>query len=408
MAVTERQSIVIVGAGQTGTRAALSLRDLGWHGNIVLIGGEAHMPYERPPLSKDSLMSDNAVEGKLIATAATFAAHQIEYLKGIPAVSIDRAGHTVILADGSRYQYDKLLLATGRSPRTLPEDVSRVDQHVLRTIGDSERLKNSISAGKHLLVIGGGLIGLEVASAAVSRGAAVTVVETQDRLMQRAVPAAIAAAAMSVHSNKGVRFHLQTSVHSIQKHGGKLVSKLSDGTTVLHDTVLSAIGATPNIKLAKNAGLATNIGIMVDDKLQTSDSSIFAAGDVAEICLPDAQTAMLIETWRNADDQGAFVAANLLGESQSWQSVPWFWSDQYDLSIQGAGLSKGYAAVERRYPNGDLIVFTLSDREELVGVHAIGTPRAGRDVRIGQMHIARGSIFAAERLADPNNALNRA
>lgn len=408
MAAKDRQSIVIVGAGQTGTRAALSLRDLGWRERIVLIGDEPYLPYEKPPLSKAMLTSEHGLKPTPIATVEAFAQHEIELMNGTPVVAIDRTTYTVNLANGCVCQYDKLLLATGRSPRLLPEELKAADAHVLRTIGDAERLHRAISAGKHLLVVGGGLIGLEVASAAISKGAAITVIESQERLMQRAVPTAIAAAALSAHSNTGVGFHFQTHITSLQSLNGKLISQLSNGTKISHDEILVAIGASPNVELARAADLETNTGIIVDDTLQTSDPAIFAAGDVAEIRSPGARTGSLVETWRNAEDQGAFVANNLLGAGRSWKSIPWFWSDQLDFSIQGAGESNGYTAIERRYPNGDLVVFTLSDCGRLVGVHGFGTARIGRDVRIGQMHIERGSTFTVALLSDPTISLKLA
>lgn len=391
--------MVVVGAGECGTRAAFALRENGWSGPVTLVGGEAEIPYERPPLSK-------TWTHKPICDDERLRAADITYLPGTHATALDPERHTVTLDDGRTLTYATLLLATGATARPLPFTGAPV--HLVRTHADARALRARITPGTRVGVIGGGFIGLELAAAAAALGAGVTVLELADRLMGRAVPARIATAVAARHVAAGVDVRCGTAVTGLAEGPGGTVIGLADGTSVEVDVVVAGVGAVPQTALAERAGLAVDDGVLVDAALATSAPDVFAAGDCCRFPHPLYPGRPLrLESWRAAQQHGDAAAAAMLGRPQAYTAVPWFWSDQYDLSLQVAGLPPAATdEVVRLRPDGVELWFGLDAAGRLVAAAAVGPGNAvAKDVRLAEMLIAARAVLPTAELADPAVAL---
>lgn len=383
--------IVIIGAGECGGRAALALRDLGFDGPVTLVGDEPHLPYERPPLSKDAMTSD-APALKAITSDEILAERSIRHLSSVQAVAIDRAAHAVRLSDGSALPYDKLLLTTGSLPRKLSMPGLGARCVYLRTFNDALAIRPHLRPGNSIAIVGGGFIGLELAAAARKLGAAVTVIEAQPRILMRGVPAEIAEIIHEAHVAEGVNILCGEGIAAIADDGAEVCFTLAGGQDIVADLAVIGIGAVPVIGLAAEAGLTIDNGIAVDAELRTSDPDIFAAGDCCSFPLAIyGGRRVRLEAWRNAQEQGALAARNMLGAEESHVAVPWFWSDQYDLSLHIAGLSdEGRTVVRRDLGNGTFILFHLAEDGRLVAASGIGPGNAvARDIRLAEMLIAK-------------------
>ena len=394
--------MVIAGAGECGARAAFALREHGYAGPITLVGAEPHTPYERPPLSKEVMIADAAVPPKTIATAERLAESGIAFRPSQGIVALDRGAQVATLSDHTRLPYDRLLIATGAHPRHLARD-GHSGRHflTLRTYDDALRIRSRIAPGRKVVVIGGGVIGLEVAAAAATRGANVTVVEFQNRLLSRNVPAPIAAVITERHEAAGVEIALSVSVERVAEHGEHAHLLLSDGRKLEADVVIVGIGVQPETALAEAAGLDVENGVVVNDRLATSDPNVFAAGDCCFFPHPLFGGRWLrLESWRSAQEQGALAARNMLGADEAISAVPWFWSDQYDLTLQVAGLPDEGVSVVERSGDGTLVLFHLADDGRLVGAAGVGPGNAvARDIRIAEMLIAKSAHPDAAALA---------
>ena len=392
--------IVIVGAGETGARAAAALRETHYTGPITLIGAERHLPYERPPLSKAAMICADEPAAATILTEAQLAAHTIRHLSGVAVTEIDRAGHTVLLDDGRRIPYAKLLLATGARPRRLTTPgAENAAVLYLRTFDDARALRARLVPGIRLVVIGGGFIGLEIAASALARGCSVTVVEMAPRILGRAVPAEVAATVAEAHTAAGIR--LITGIGLAGIEGSVVV--LADGTRLACDTIIAGVGAIPETALAQSAGLAVENGIRVNGQLMTDDPDIFAAGDCCAFPHPVFEGRRLrLEAWRNARDQGNHVAQAMLGDRTAFDAIPWFWSDQHDQTLQIAGLPDEGDTTVTRDLGGTTLYFHLK-AGRLVGASAFGPmAKVAREIRLGEMLIARRAHPPAAALADPS------
>ncbi|UVK41416.1 FAD-dependent oxidoreductase [Mesorhizobium sp. AR10] len=392
--------MIIIGAGECGGRAALALRDLGYDGPVTLVGDEPHLPYERPPLSKDAMVSE-APEIKAIATDETFAARSIRHIHSVQAVAIDRAVHTVRLSDGAVLPYDKLLLATGSIPRKLPMLGLGGRCVYLRTFNDALAIRAHLRAGNRIAIVGGGFIGLELAAAARKLGADVTVIEAQPRILMRGVPAEIAEIVHAAHETEGVNILCGEGIAAIADDGAEVRITLAGGRDIVADLAVIGIGAVPVTGLAAEAGLTIDNGIAVDAELRTSDPDIFAAGDCCSFPLAVySGRRVRLEAWRNAQEQGALAAKNMLGAGEAHAAVPWFWSDQYGLSLQIAGLSdEGHSSVRRDLGDGAFILFHLAQDGRLVAASGIGTGNSvARDIRLTEMLIGKRARPAPEAL----------
>lgn len=392
--------MVIIGAGECGGRAALALRDLGYEGPVTLVGDEPHLPYERPPLSKDAMTGEVPVI-KAIASDELFAERSIRHIHSVRAVAIDRAAHTVQLSDGSSLPYEKLLLATGSVPRKLPMPGLGGRCVYLRTFNDALAIRAHLNAGNRVAIIGGGFIGLELAAAARKLGATVTVIEAQPRILMRGVPAEIAEIIHKAHEAEGVAIRTGQGIAAIADDGKEVAITLADGQTVVADLAVIGIGAVPVTALAAEAGLAIDNGIAVDEHLRTADPDIFAAGDCCSFPLAVyGGRRVRLEAWRNAQEQGALAAKNMLGAGEAHAAVPWFWSDQYGLTLQIAGLpDEGKSIVRRDLDDGAFILFHLAEDGRLVAASGIGSGNAvARDIRLAEMLIAKRASPAPEAL----------
>lgn len=397
--MSDPRGMVIVGAGECGTRAAFALRENGWTGPVTLVGAEAQMPYERPPLSKTWTLTPICDEQRLRAADVTF-------WPGTAVAALDPAAHTVALDDGRRLGYAKLLLATGARARPLPFTDASV--HLVRTHADAQALRARLVPGIRAGIVGGGFIGLEMAAAAATLGATVTVLEAAPRLLGRAVPARIAARIAARHATAGVDIRCGLAVTGIAGHADGVTIGLLDGTAVEVDVVVAGVGAAPVTDLADQTGLVTDDGILVDAGFATSAPDVFAAGDCCRFPHPlYPGRALRLESWRAAQQHGEAAARNMLGDAAPYSDVPWFWSDQYELSVQVAGLSTAATAeVVRVRRDGVEVWFGLEAGGRLVAAAAVGIGNTvARDIRLAEMLIAVRAAPDPAALADPGVAL---
>lgn len=397
--------MVIVGAGECGARAAQALREAGWSGPITLIGEETLPPYERPPLSKVVMVTEGAPKPAHPLTAESAAQKDIVLLLGARVAEIDRSGHTVLLDDGRRIAYSKLLLATGAQPRRLTVEGADSD-HVLylRNLAEALALRDRLQPGARLCVIGGGFIGLEIAASAIARGCQVTVVEAAPRILMRGVPAPLAALIAKRHEQAGVQFHIGTGIVRIVDADGARRVVLADGTEIPCDAIVAGIGAVPEVSLAERAGLAIANGIRVDEHLRTSDPDIFAAGDCCSAPHPlYGGRRIRLEAWRNAHDQGNLAARNMLGAEAAHEAVPWFWSDQYELTLHIAGLAdQATTQVRRDLGDGAELHFHLDADGRLVAASGFGPlGKVAKEIRLAEMLIQKRARPAPDQLASP-------
>jgi 3-phenylpropionate/trans-cinnamate dioxygenase ferredoxin reductase component len=405
--------IVIVGGGQAGLQAAASLREAGFDGPLTLIAAEGMAPYERPPLSKRFLAGAVEPADLALCADAHYGAYGIYLVLGDRVTRIDRQDHYVTLASGRSLPYHRLVLALGASPRRLEAPGAALSGVLsLRTLPDACALRSGLARSSRIVIVGAGLIGLEVAVAARGLGCEVAVVEPSTRVMARTVTADTSTYLAAAHRRRGVRLLLGRRISSLHgdQRGQVDTVRLSDGRSLATDLVLTAIGVDPETRLAEDAGLQVADGIVVDERLRTSDPDIFAIGDCARFPSPFAETTVRLESAQNAVDAARCVAANLLGGYQPYCAVPWFSTEQYAERVQIAGITAGHDAVET---TGDPARGSYSSYcfrgERLVGVESVnrpgehmtarrllahGVPVQARDVR-------RSGFEPHQLLADP-------
>jgi 3-phenylpropionate/trans-cinnamate dioxygenase ferredoxin reductase subunit len=398
--MSDNRTFVIVGAGQAGGWTAKTLRDGGFAGRVVLVGDEEYPPYERPPLSKEVLLGQKPPEGAYLWPAKSWDEWQVDLRLGRRAVRLDRSGRRIELADGEVVAYDRLMLATGARARTLAiPGIDLAGVYVLRAIPDTLSIKADIAPGRRVVVIGGGWIGLEVAAAARKLGGEVTVVEALDHLCSRALTSELAEYVQGIHAEHGVDVRLKTTVSRLEGAGRVARAVLSDGASVDCGLVVVGIGVVPNVELARDAGLAVDNGIVVDDRGRTSDPDIFAAGDATNHPNALLGRRVRLESWENAQNQAIAAAKAMLGDAPPYAEVPWFWSDQYDMNIQLVGLAPAWdRTVTRGDPAGGAFTVFYLHGGRLVGAAGVNT---GRDVRFCRRLIQSGRTFDPAALADP-------
>jgi len=394
--------MVIVGAGECGTRAAFALREAGYDGPVTLLGDEPHLPYERPPLSKEGMVAEGEVQPKMIADEARLSSNGIVHRRGIRVTTIDRRHKRLATSEGE-IPYEKLLLATGAAPRRLTREGTDIP-HVayLRTLVDAAYIRTRLMLDSKLIVIGGGFIGFELAASAVALGAAVTVVEVLPRILSRGVPEEIATIVAARHQAAGVKIVTGVPVAQIETALDAARLTLADGTVLDADLLVAGIGAIPATGLAEAAGLEIANGIAVDTHLATADPDIFAAGDCCSFPLAIyGNRRVRLESWRNAQDQGTVAAKNMLDVAEPHVAVPWFWSDQHDLTLQIAGLAdEGQTTVRRDLGDGAFILFHLAADGRLVAASGIGTGNTvAKDIRLAEMLVGRSARPDAAALA---------
>jgi 3-phenylpropionate/trans-cinnamate dioxygenase ferredoxin reductase subunit len=397
-------TIIIIGAGHAGGRAAEAMREAGFAGGITLIGEEAHVPYERPPLSKELLAGDEGVEKTFLNPADFYTDNNIDLRLETAVEAIDRDTRTVRLGDGSSLGYGRLLIATGGRVRRLDcpgADLAGIQY--IRTIDDTLALRPVLEPGTRVVVIGGGFIGLEVAASAHARGAKVTVVELADQVLARVADPAVGDLVADIHRAHGVHVMTGVTVERIDGNGRINEVVLTDGETIAADVVVVGIGILPNKEIAARAGLETADGITADEFGRTSDGDIFAAGDVAFHYNPILGRHLRLESWANAQNGGIAVARNMVSEPTPYAELPWFWSDQFDLNLQIVGAPETWdRLVTRGDPeSGRCVVFYMQ------GSRAVGatTFNQGREMRACRQLIESGMEVADEVLADEETRL---
>ncbi len=368
--------IVIIGAGQAAGQAAASLRQEKYEGEIIIFGDEPHPPYQRPPLSKQYLSGEHGLDKVYVRPEKFYADRDINLNTGVTVTAIDRAAKTVTTDAGDTVEYDKLLIATGSRPRILNapgKDLEGI--YYLRTIVDVDSIRDALSRAKSVVIVGGGYIGLEVAAVAKTMGADVSVLEMEDRILQRVTTPMMSEFYDQLHSGRGVKILTNTTVSGFEGDGH--VSKVLCGETAIDaDMVIVGIGIIPNVEIAEAAGLEVNNGIVVDDHCRTSDADIYAAGDCTNHPNPILGRRLRLESVPNAMEQARVAVSNMLGGDKVYASVPWFWSDQYELKLQMVGFSSDADSqvVRGNQDSNEFAVFYLKDGA-VVAVDAVNSPR---------------------------------
>jgi 3-phenylpropionate/trans-cinnamate dioxygenase ferredoxin reductase component len=366
------QVFVIVGASLAGAKAAESLRERGFDGRIVLIGAEPERPYERPPLTKDYLRGESEREGAFVHPEAFYAEQRIELLTETTVQNINVGAASVTLSDGRELQYQRLLLATGAEPRRLDLPGGDLEGiHYLRSLADCESLKERLATGGHVAVVGAGWIGSEFAASARQRGLEVTMIDPLRFPNERIFGPEIGAFYRDVHASHGVELMLGEGVSAFEGDGSVRAVALSGGRRVECDFALVAVGVAPRTELASRAGLQVDNGILVNEALATSAPNVFAAGDVANAWHPFYQQRVRVEHWTNALNQGPAAAGGMLGADISYDRIPYFYSDQYDVGMEYSGFATSCDEVVFRgdRDRGEFIAFWLKDGRVLAGMN---------------------------------------
>ncbi|MFP5509079.1 MAG: NAD(P)/FAD-dependent oxidoreductase [Alphaproteobacteria bacterium] len=394
--------VVVIGAGQAGSSLVAKLRNSGFEGKVTLIGAEAVPPYQRPPLSKAYLLGDMTLDRLFLRPESFYAEHAIDLRLNTRVTGIDRAARQVHVG-GDVIAYDHLVLTTGSDPRRLPASIGGTlsGVFVVRDLADVDAMAPHVVAGRRALIVGGGYIGLEAAAVAAKRGLQVTLVEMADRILQRVAAPETSDYFRDLHQSHGVTIREGVGLDRLLGEGHVTGARLSDGTELEVDLVIVGVGIAPATALAEAAGLEIENGIKVDARGQTSDPAIWAAGDCASF--PWKGGRIRLESVPNAIDQAECVAENIMGAAKDYVATPWFWSDQYDVKLQIAGLNAGYDRTVLRpgdKPGSQSVWYFRGD--VLLAVDAMNDPRA---YMIGKRLIEAGHSPAPAAVADPATPL---
>jgi len=401
----EIKRVIIIGAGQAGGETAQRLRQAGFDGDITLIGEEPAPPYQRPPLSKAYLKGEYEMDRLLLRPASVYAEENITLLTSLRAVWIDRANKKVRVEGGRELPYDVLVLATGARPRKLPLVGADLDGvHLFRTAADADALRPRMVSGAKLVVIGAGYIGLEAAAVARQLGLDVTVIETAVRPLARVTSPEVAGFFLDEHTRQGVRFVLGGQPALIKGRERVTGVALADGTEVAADIVVAGIGITPEITLAQQCGLTIENGITTDRQCRTSDPAIYAIGDCAARPIVHFEDRLArLESVHNAMEGAKIVAATITGGKPHAEEAPWFWSDQYDLKLQIAGLFQGYDHIVLRGVMADRAFAAFYYKgSKLIAVDAVNRPA---EYLGAKMLIQTGRTIAPADLADESRTM---
>lgn len=369
--------MVIIGAGHAAGQAAASLRQEKYEGPITIIGDEDFVPYQRPPLSKAYLLGEQELERVFIRPKKFYDEKDVTLKLGVTATSIDRQAKTVGLDNGESIEYDKLIIATGSRPRILNIEGSELPGiHYLRTIADVDAIRAEMEADKNLVIVGGGYIGLEVASVGVTHGLNVHVLEMESRILQRVTTSEMSEYYHNLHEGRGVHIHTDTAVTGFAGSGKVEKVLCGDAGEFDADLVIVGIGIIPNVELAETAGLECDNGIVVDDHCRTSDPDIYAAGDCTNHPNPLLNRRLRLESVPNAMEQARVCASNMLGGDKVYAAMPWFWSDQYELKLQMVGFSADgdEQIVRGSKEDNQFAVFYLKEGK-VVAADAVNSPK---------------------------------
>jgi 3-phenylpropionate/trans-cinnamate dioxygenase ferredoxin reductase subunit len=406
---TQDCGLLVIGAGHAGSELAVAARQCGWADRIVLLGDEEALPDQRPPLSKAYLCGEADATALLLRPASAYEHARITVKTSARLLAIDRAAREVSLADGSVLRYGKLALCTGGRPRSLACDGldaahPPANLFYLRTLADAQDMRTALRPGARLVVIGGGYVGLEVAASAIKLGAEVTVLEAQPRVLARVAGPALSAFYQQVHRSHGVEVVTGAAVSRIECTGNLIVAvHCADGSRLPADVVVAGIGMVPNVEAARVAGLAEEGGIPVDELSRTADPDIVAAGDCTLQLHALYDRTVRLESVPNALEQARAAASWLAGKPKPNRTVPWFWSDQYDLKLQMAGLSQGYEqCVLRGDPASRSFSAFYLRQGRLLAVDAINRPG---DFMLARRALSQAAVVEASALADEKSAL---
>jgi 3-phenylpropionate/trans-cinnamate dioxygenase ferredoxin reductase subunit len=367
-----RQTFVIIGASLAGAKAAEALREQGFDGRVVLLGAESERPYERPPLTKEHLRGESSREKAFVHEAGFYDQHEIELQTGASVTAIDRARSKVVLEDGRELGYDRLLLTTGAEPRRSPVPGADLDGvHYLRTLDDCDALRERLQAGGHAAVVGAGWIGSEFAASARQRGLQVTVIDPHKLPNERIFGSEIGTFYRDLHGRHGVELMLGEGLDALVGDGAVDHVRTTKGLTVECDFAVFGVGVAPRVELARDAGLRIDNGIVVDEGLRTSDPKVFAAGDVANAWHPFYERHIRVEHWANALNQGPIAARAMLGEHASYERIPYFFSDQYDVGMEYCGFAPQWDRVVFRGDpeSGEFIAVWVLDGRVVAGMN---------------------------------------
>jgi 3-phenylpropionate/trans-cinnamate dioxygenase ferredoxin reductase subunit len=394
---------VIVGGGQAAAAAAEELRNREFDGEIVLLSNEQEYPYERPPLSKEYLLTGDTTD-LYFKPADWYAQNNVEVRFGVTVTAVDPKAKVLTLEGGGEESYDKVLIATGGRPRVIPSiDGSRV--RYLRDKADADRMSGELAEGTTLVVVGAGFVGCEVAASARKRGVTVIVLEALDAPMKRALGDEVGHAMAAIHRNHDVDVRLSTAIESVIETGDKMVITTGDGT-IEADYVLVAIGMTPNTELLDGSGIEVDNGIVVDEFCRSSDSDVYAAGDVANAWDAGRGHRVRVEHYDNAAKQGAAAAANMLGADEAHSDEHWFWSDQYEHNLQAVGLATDYDQVVIRKEDPDAPAFAAFYVKGNKVQAAFALDNSKEILRVRKL-MAAGTEVTPEQLADPSVDLRK-
>ncbi|MEY8247456.1 MAG: FAD-dependent oxidoreductase [Bermanella sp.] len=394
------QTCIIIGASHAAAQLAPSLRQEGWEGKIIVLGDEAYLPYHRPPLSKDFMANDKNAEELLIRPQTAYDKFNIEFKLGVRAETINRDHKTVTLESGEVLNYDKLAICTGSRVRTVSLPGVELDGiHYLRDIADVEGIKEDVAPGKSAVIVGGGYIGLETAAALRKQGMQVTILEMAPRVLARVTAPEISEFYTRVHTDEGVI--IKTGIAVAGFEGDKHVERVvcADGSQFDADLVVIGVGIVPNIELAEAAGLEIENGIVVDEYARTNDPDIVSAGDCTYHPNSIYGIRLRLESVPNASDQAKSAAASICGKDKLYSSLPWFWSDQYDLKLQIAGLSQGYdqLVVRGDKDNGRSFTAFYLKEGKLISADCVNSPQ---EFMVSKRLILAGKVLDPAKLAD--------
>jgi len=392
--------VVIVGAGQAAASFIAKLRNGEHTGPIILIGEESHLPYQRPPLSKKYLLGELELDRLLLRPQSWYEDNEVTLMLGTTVTSVDPVKQQIVLDSGEVIHYNKLLLATGSTPHRLPQSIGGhlPGVYTLRSLIDVDQMKPEFQAGRKLLIIGGGYIGLEAAAVAAGLGLAVTVIELADRILKRVAAPATSDYFRALHAENNVTILENKGLEALIENDGKVATaKLSDGSEIAVDFVITGIGVAPNDRLANDAGLTIDNGIATDLQSRTSDHNIYSAGDCASFQYQGNR--IRVESVQNAVDQAENAASHILGEEVIYEPIPWFWSDQFKTKLQIAGLNLGYTDTVTRSGKreGSQSVWYYQG-EKLLAVDAMNDPIA---YTMGRKILAAGNNPSKEEVVDP-------
>ncbi|MDF1765594.1 MAG: FAD-dependent oxidoreductase [Gammaproteobacteria bacterium] len=392
---------IVVGASHAGTTLALQLRREGWEGPIILISEESELPYHRPPLSKELLAGAKTLDEIRLRPAKLFDDNNVELRLNTRVESIDRSNKTVQLADGAILPYAKLALCTGASVRLLPGSERFDNVFTIRNAADIEAFRPLAREGSRVVIVGGGYIGLEAAAVLRKMGLHVTVIEAASRVLERVTSEVLSAYMTQLHGSKGVEIVTDTLVQELRGESSVELVVCADGSEYPADFVIAGIGVIPNTRLAEQAGLATEKGILVDENAQSTDADIYAAGDCARHPSALYKRPLLLESVQNATDQSRVAAANICGKPTAYDAVPWFWSDQYEIKLQMVGISEGFDELAVRGnpevgAEGGFAVFYLKEGV-VIAADCVGRPK---EFMVAKKLVGQRVAVAVDRLAD--------